>query len=562
MILDPGFANAPTLVLASSFRVADWAVMALYFAALVASGVYFSRRSKKAAAAGHSQTDEYFTAARTMPIWAVAISIIATSLSAATFIGAPQQSFAGDLTYLSTNIGGLIAVTIVAFVFIPVFYRANVVSIYELLEHRFGRSAKLAASGTFMLGRVFASGARIFIASIPLAIMLFGGSDEKQQPIYQLIIGIWLLSACAVGYTLAGGIASVIWTEVVQTAILLGAVIAAVVILLTKIPAPIGEIWSALSTAGANGASKLRVIDVSWDMAKPFSLPAVVIGFTLLNLASYGTDHDLVQRMLTCKNAVAGGRSVLLAIALGIPIVLLFLVIGLLLFVFYSMPQLMGDAKPGYATDDSRTVFLNFILKEMPPGLSGVMLAGLFAAGLSSLNSALNAMAATAIKDFYVHAAPGKSDRHYLIAGRVAVVGWGVVLAGFATFCVFWQRAEGQTLIDLALSVMNFAYAGLLAVFLTAIMTKRGTAASAIAALAVGFVVITLLQKPVWGVWAKWIPMKSGTLADVTLSYPWHLPIAATICMVVCCATKRSALPPKLHSDDRVIVVAGPNSAT
>lgn len=552
MILDPGFANAPTLVLASSFRVADWAVMALYFAALVASGVYFSRRSKKAAAAGHSQTDEYFTAARTMPIWAVAISIIATSLSAATFIGAPQQSFAGDLTYLSTNIGGLIAVTIVAFVFIPVFYRANVVSIYELLEHRFGRSAKLAASGTFMLGRVFASGARIFIASIPLAIMLFGGSDEKQQPIYQLIIGIWLLSACAVGYTLAGGIASVIWTEVVQTAILLGAVIAAVVILLMKIPAPIGEIWSALSTAGANGASKLRVIDVSWDMAKPFSLPAVVIGFTLLNLASYGTDHDLVQRMLTCKNAVAGGRSVLLAIALGIPVVLLFLVIGLLLFVFYSMPQLMGDAKPGYATDDSRTVFLNFILKEMPPGLSGVMLAGLFAAGLSSLNSALNAMAATAIKDFYVHAAPGKSDRHYLIAGRVAVVGWGVVLAGFATFCVFWQRAEGQTLIDLALSVMNFAYAGLLAVFLTAIMTKRGTAASAIAALAVGFVVITLLQKPVWAVWAKWIPMKSGTLADVTLSYPWHLPIAATICMVVCCATKRS----------ETMVVSGRDSAT
>jgi SSS family transporter len=554
--------SVPALVLASSFRTADWAVMAMYFAALVASGIYFSRRSKQAAAQGHSQTDEYFTAARTMPIWAVAISIIATSLSAATFIGAPQQSFTGDLTYLSTNIGGLIAVTIVAFVFIPVFYRANVVSIYELLEHRFGRSAKLAASGTFMLGRVFASGARIFIASIPLAIMLFGDSGKEPQPTYQLIIGIWLLSACAVGYTLAGGIASVIWTEVVQTAILLGAVIAAVVILLLKIPAPIGEIWAALGTAGVDGASKLRVIDLSWDVARPFSLPAVIIGFTLLNLASYGTDHDLVQRMLTCKNAVAGGRSVLLAIALGIPIVLLFLTIGLLLFVFYRMPQLMGDAVPDYATDDSRTVFLNFILKEMPPGLSGVMLAGLFAAGLSSLNSALNAMAATAIKDFYVHGAPGKSDRHYLVAGRLAVVGWGVVLAGFATFCVFWQRAEGQTLIDLALSVMNFAYAGLLAVFLTAILTKRGTAASAIAALAVGFVVITLLQKPVWAVWAKWVPMKSGTLADVTLSYPWHLPIAATICMLVCCATKRSVSAPQPESDSRVDVVAGPDSAT
>jgi SSS family transporter len=528
--------DVPGLLLASSFRPADWVVMAAYFAALIASGVYFSRRASRQAKAGHSQADEYFTAARTMPVWAVAISIIATSLSAATFIGAPQQSFAGDLTYLSTNIGGLIAVSIVAWVFIPAFYKANVVSIYELLEHRFGRSAKLAASGTFMLGRVFASGARIFIAAIPLALMIFGDTGTKAQPAYQLIIGIWLLSACAVGYTLAGGIASVIWTEVVQTAILLGAVIAAVVILLMKIPASPSDIWTALSSAGTDGASKLRVIDLSWDLAKPFSLPAVLIGFTLLNLASYGTDHDLVQRMLTCKNAVAGGRSVLLAIALGIPIVLLFLVIGLLLFAFYSMPQLMADAAPGYAPADSGKVFLSFILKEMPPGLSGVMLAGLFAAGLSSLNSALNAMAATAIKDFYVHAKPGRSDRHYLIAGRMAVVMWGIILASFATLCVYWQRAEGQTLIDLALSVMNFAYAGLLAVFLTAIFTKRGTSITAIAALLTGFAVVTLLQKSVWPLWASHIPIGSDrTLSDITLAYPWHLPIAASISTLVCC---------------------------
>lgn len=550
-----GSLQIPAPLLATTFRAADWVVMAAYFAALIASGVYFSRRASRQAKTGHSQADEYFTAARTMPVWAVAISIIATSLSAATFIGAPQQSFTGDLTYLSTNIGGLIAVSIVAWIFIPAFYRANVVSIYELLEHRFGRPAKLAASGTFMVGRVFASGARIFIASIPLALMLFGDSGDKTQPDGQLITGIWLLSACAVGYTLAGGIASVIWTEVVQTAILLGAVLAAVVILLMKIPASPAEIWTALSTAGTDGSSKLRAIDLSWDLAKPFSLPAVLIGFTLLNLASYGTDHDLVQRMLTCRNAVAGGRSVLLAIALGVPIVLLFLVIGLLLFVFYRMPQVMGADAPAYAPIQSDKVFLSFILKEMPAGLSGVMLAGLFAAGLSSLNSALNAMAATAIKDFYVHANPGRPDRHYLIAGRMAVVMWGVILAGFATLCVYWQRAEGQTLIDLALSVMNFAYAGLLAVFLTAIFTRRGTSATAIAALLTGFVVVTLLQKPVWMLWASHIPISDGRfLSDITLAYPWHLPIAASISTLVCCF-----LPSPSH---RVRVAGAPASDT
>lgn len=537
-----------TLLAFSTLTTIDWVVLGGYVVLIVASGIGFSRRKQKG-------TEDYFLAGRRMPVWAVAISIIATSLSAATFIGAPEQSFAGDLTYLSTNIGGLLAVVVVAVFFIPAFYKSGVVTIYELLERRFGPGAKFAASGAFMVGRVFASGARLFIGAIPMALILFGDSGQE-PPEGQLVLGIVLLTVTGVLYTLAGGIASVIWTEVVQTAVLLAAVLAAVFVLLHKIPLSPGEIVSLLGSAGPDGTSKLKMLELGLDPSKPglgfdpsraYTLLTAIAGFSLIGLASYGTDHDLVQRMLTCKTALKGGQSVVSAILLSVPIVLLFLVIGLLLFIFYKRPDVMGAGAPGYSLDDSRKVFLTFILREMPRGLSGLMLAGLFSVGLSSLASALNAMAATFVRDFYRHMAKGRDEKHYLGVGRLAVAGWGVVLGGFACFCIVWQRSSNQRLIDFALGVMNFAYAGLLAVFLTAIFTKRGNTRSAIAALITGFCVVALLQPPVWKHWAAYVTWTAYTpfsttersLAEITLAFPWHLLIAASISMLVCVSGRR-----------------------
>ncbi|MDX2117935.1 MAG: sodium:solute symporter [Planctomycetota bacterium] len=515
----------------------DWAVLAAYMVLLLVTGVIFSRREQK-------NTDDYFLGGRRMPVWAVALSIIASSLSVATFIGVPQFSFNGDLTYLSSNIGGVIAILIVALVFIPAFYRANVTSIYELLEHRLGPGAKSAASATFMIGRVFASGARIYIASIPLALLLFGDRGAE-QPSWHYIVASIVMVAIGVAYTLVGGIASVIWTEVVQTIVLLGAVAAAIALLLHRIPIGTSEIVTLLdhpSTPG--GASKLTLLDTGHAWDKPYTLWTALIGFTLMGLASYGTDHDLAQRMLTCKSAVKGGQSAVVAILLSIPIVAMFMLIGLLLWVFYMRPDVMGSAAPAYQPGDSRKVFLTFILREMPPGLSGVMLAGLLSVGISSLNSALNAMSATAIKDFYMVARPGRPPTHYVAAGRVGVVLWGVALAGFACLCVVWQSSNAANLIDFALGVMTFAYAGLLAVFLTALFTRRGNSVSAIAALVTGFIVIALLQPPVWKAWATFIPLEKGTLADFTLAWPWHLATGVALSTAVCCLGAR---PPERH---------------
>lgn len=562
----------PTLA-ATSFGPADWIVLAAYLALLVGTGVWFSRREQKT-------THEYFLGSRKMPMWAVAVSIIATSLSAATFVGAPEQSYKGDLTYLSTNIGGLIAVVIVAWFFIPAFYRNNCTTVYELLEKRFGTGSKHATSAAFMVGRLFASGARIYIAAIPLSMILFGADIERSGN-YELcmILSIAALTLVGTVYALFGGISGVIWTDVIQTVVLVVAVIAAIVVLLNAIPASTTEIIEFLNqptvgfgpaaNAGGTltvieGPSKLQVVDTgvhtvvsegkkgfAYDWSANFTLITAVFGFSLLNLAAYGTDHDLVQRMLTCRSAVQGSRSVLLSMVVGIPLVLAFLVVGLLLYCFnrqvsfgglYSGVEILSRSPVSFVPD-SKYVFVGFILKEMPPGLRALMLAGLFAAGVGSLTSAINAMAATAIKDFYQRLAPYRGERHYLAASKLAVLGWGVALGGFAVLCLYWQKASPQTtLIGLALGVMTFAYAGLLAVFLTALFTKRGSTASVIAALITGFVVIALLQDWAWPKWTKYI---SADLASLKLAFPWHMTIGTTLAFAVCCLGKRTN-PPSL----------------
>jgi solute:Na+ symporter, SSS family len=424
-----------------------------------------------------------------MPSWAVAVSIVATSLSAATFIGAPELSYSGDLTYLATNIGMIIAAIVIAFLFIPRFYETQSASIYEFLERRMGVGARRAASLAFLIGRVLASGARVFAAAIPLSMVIFG-IDAGLEP-QSLILSIAALSTVAVLYTLWGGISSVIWSDVLQYVILVGAAITAIVLISRSIHAPWSEVFDTLRNTsapdGSEHASKLTLFDWSMDFKHPFAIPACLIGYTLLGIGSYGTDQDLAQRMLTCKDSKAGARSVIMGILLGVPTVLVFLVVGLMLWIAYQHPQLTDQPLTRSSDTGGLRVFLEYILTQIPPGIRGLMMAGLFAAGLSSMNSAINAMGAAFISDLYRPLNPEKSEQHYVKLGRVSVVVAGIVLGIFACVCIYWIDANGYTLIDFALSVMGFAYAGLVGVFLTAALSKRGSNGSAIAALLIGF---------------------------------------------------------------------------
>lgn len=514
---------------APSLSMLDWGVIAAYFAVLVVSGLWINRKRQRT-------TDDYFRGGGRIPAWAAGVSIVATSMSAASFIGVPQQAYLGDLTYLSTNIGMLIAALVIAFLFIPAFYKARVQTIYAYLDTRMGPTAGRAASLTFMIGRLFASGARIYIGAIPASLILFGDLEPAH-----IVLAIAVLAFVGVAYTLVGGVTSVIWSDVIQMAVLLGACVAAVVVIGLRIEAGWGETIAALASGGPGGASKLTLFDATLDPHAAFSLPAAFIGFTIMGVGSYGVDQDLAQRLLTCKDAKAGARSMIGGIVMGVPSVLLFLVVGLLLYLFYQRPDLFagGAAEP---PDDSRQVFLAFIMDEMPAGLSGLMMAGLFAAGLSSLNSAINAMSSTFVNDFYRKARPGADEQTLVRVGRIAVVGWGVMLGLFACGCVWLERAyaeQGGTLLTFALTVMTFAYAGLIGVFFTALLTRRGNGASAVAALVVGFIVVASMQ-PMF--WELVVDLEARAAADpgdplvwvLRLAFVWKLTIASALSFGVC----------------------------
>ena len=518
----------------TGFGLIDLAVVAGYFLLLAVTGALFSRQSAK-------NSRDYFLGSRSMPSWAVAISIVATSLSAVTFIGAPEQAYKGDLTYLATNIGMVLAAFVIAMVFIPAFYRSGSASIYELLEERFGPAARKSASITFLIGRVLASGARVYAGAIPAAIVLFG-FERGNQPQY-LMGAIAVLAIVGIVYTLAGGIKSVIWSDVIQFAILIGAAICAIVVIASTINSPLDTVLHELTTGANNGQSKLTLIDLSFDWQAPFTLPACMIGFTLLGIGSYGTDQDLAQRMLTCKDAKQGARSVIVGILLGIPSVTIFLTLGLLLWVLYQRPE-HTSVENTVPPEESMTIFLHYILTQIPPGVRGLMMAGLFAAGLSSLNSAINAMSAAFISDLYKpmmnrrRSAP-LSEQHLVRVGRIGVIAWGIVLAVFACVCIYWKQMNGDTLIVFALSVMSFAYAGLIGVFFCALLTKRGSSASVIAALIVGFVWMFITQRFIYDA----VPMIHSPRIEYFygINFTWKLTIGVLLSTSVCAAGSRQS---------------------
>lgn len=537
--LETGSLQLPVLgqVAANAARPAlsPWAlaIVVAYVALIVGAGVWANRRGKRAG----DSTAGYFLAGRHMPVWAIAISMLATAQSAATFVGVPQDAFDGSLTYLSASIGSVLAGFILAAVFIPAYYRLGVSTPYQLLESRFGPGARVASSWAYLIGRVFASGSRLYVGAIPLAVALMG--ERTPATLAVVVAGFTVF---AILYTLRGGLESVIWTDIVQVCVYLGAGLATLAFLWHAIPGDASAVLDALRHGGKHGTSKLTVIELGVgangaliDFTKPFTVVTALTGWTLLNLAAFGTDQDLVQRLLTCKDAKQGARSAIASSLVGLPVVLMFACVGLLLWVYCTQDGLMGRPTPAFATGDSADMLIRVAIGAMPGWLLGLILAGVLAAGPAGHNATLNSMASTIVADVYTPMRPGREQGHYLRVGRLMVVLCGVVLGVFAVACAVWQAKSGENLISFVLGVMTFAYAGLLGVFLCALLTRRGTEASAVAAMIAGFVVVLMMQPVVWKLWA---PSLLGTGETMTLASPWRLCVGVAVSFAICAAPR------------------------
>ena len=459
------------------FSPLDWMVFASYFLVLAFSSFVFSRIKI-------STTRDYFVGSNAMPTLAVAISVLATSQSAATFLGVPEFSYAHDFTFIGFYLSALLAVIFVAYVLIPKFYAMKAVTVYELLELRYGQSAKRQAGIMFLVGRVLASGARLYIGALAISMILFGDIVFSH-----MALSIFVLVLGALSYAYFGGVKSVIFSDIIQAVTYIGAAIAVLVFLYYSLD-------SINILESLNAHNKLKLFDTSLD--GKFSVIGLLTGWLLLNIAAFGLDQDMTQRVLSCKNEKEAAKSLMFSIFMTIPVVLLFLGIGVLLFLFYLQTDVMQSFE-----GEKITIFMYFILNEMPEGLRGLVTVGAIAAALSSTNSVLGAMASVAIEDIYK---PWRLQRgvvdeaHFLKASRAAVLFFALTLSAMAMLSYFWQRYSDLSLISFALGVMAFAYTGLLGVYFSAIFTQRGSAKLVPFALVGGFITVLALQPYIFGI--------------------------------------------------------------
>ncbi len=488
----------------SAFSALDWGIFAAYFLVLTLTSVILSQGKIKS-------TRDYFVGGNGVPMFAVAISVLATSQSAATFLGGPEYSYGKDLTFLGFYFSAFLAVIFVAKVLIPRFYAINAVTVYELLEHRYGESAKKQAGVMFLIGRLFASGARLYIGALAISMILF----LDITPLH-VAISIAILMFGALAYVYSGGVKSVIFSDIIQAMTYIGAGLAVLAYLYVSIGTDFSTVIDTLQAD-----NKLNLID--WSLSGGFSVWALFGGWLLLNIAAYGLDQDMTQRALTCKSVKEAQRSLMVSIYMTIPVALLFLMIGLLLYLFYQHPELSGFSTEVVQKFEGEkiTIFMYYILHEMPEGMRGLVTVGAVAAALSSSNSVLGAMSSVAIEDLYK---PWKKKRsnvdeiHFVRASRSAVLIFAVSLSAMAMLSYYWQRYTELPLLSFALGVMAFAYTGLLGVYGAAIFTKRGNTNTVLFALIGGFTTVLLLQ-----------PYILGEVFDIKLNFAWQILIGTLV---------------------------------
>lgn len=455
----------------------DWVVLGVYLLAVLLIGLYASGRQES--------TRDYFLGGRSLPWWAVALSIIATETSAVTYIGLPGLAYRTDGYYLQIVLGFALGRIFLAFYFIKFFYRFELTTVYGFLERRFGESTRVLGAGMFLVGRVIASAVRLFAAC--LAVQVVTGLSIE--------LAIGLVTLLGIAYTLLGGIKAVVWTDcILGVTFILGGLLA-VVFILGQFEASLGEIL-----VDERLGAKWQIFhpglgpDSTWREFFASDRPLLIglLGGFVLTLATHGTDQDLVQRMLTCEDEKGGGRSLIASAFLIVPLLALFMLIGWLLWLLHQAhPELLPVLPEGITQRKEDYYFPLFIVNHLPGGVTGFIFAGVFAAALSSLTSVLNALSATFISDFYrpylKQVAP---EAHYLKASRVATLLWGLALGGLALAFV----GSGDNVIAIAMKVLTYFYGSLLGAFLLGMMTRRGNGISMVCGMFLGALCVLALQ--------------------------------------------------------------------
>ena len=460
------------------FNVGDWLVIGAYLLGIVGLGVWFGK--------DQHNTRDYFLGSKSIPWWGIGFSIVAAETSALTIIGVPALAFGSNIAFIQMIVGYVIARVILAVVMVPHYFRGEIYSPYQLLETHLGKLPRQFAGGVFLLMETMAAGVRVYVACIPIRLMLgdkvlnFGGTVDPILGAILLFVGLSLV------YTYIGGVKAVIWTDAVQFGLfLIGGLFA-----LIYVPTLVGG-WGEAFSAAAQGG-KLDWFNPSFKFSPPFNIWMGIIGGTFLVMSTHGAEQLIVQRVLACRNVGDGRKALLLSAVLIFPLFLIFLLVGALLWVFYQTHPFqipLPDARPGIKANDF--IFPIFMMTEVPHVLRGFLIVAILSAAMSSISSALTALSSVSTMDFVKRIFPGRSETFFLRFSRNSTVFWAAALVGVA-----WLTRKVPFVLNAAMEVRGLTSGALLGSLFIALFWRRLGARAAVVGMTCALLVMNSIYWP------------------------------------------------------------------
>jgi SSS family transporter len=482
----------------------DLAIVIAYLLGVTALGMHFRR--------GQRTAGDYFLGGRTAPWWALAMSIVATETSTLTIIGTPAIAYAGNLAFLQLIFGYLLGRALIVLLLLPGYFRGEYFTAYALIEKRFGSRMRKVAGGTFLITRALAEGVRISAIALVVSVVL--GTSET--------VAVVLVMALTILYTFEGGMKAVIWTDVAQLSLYLAGSAMTLFVLLHRIPGG----WHEVTQVAAAAGHKLQVFDFSFHLATKYTLWSGLIGGAFLTMATHGTDQTIVQRLLAARNERDGRRALLTSGAIVFVQFTVFLLIGAGLYVFAQHWPLLV---PGERTDRILPLFL---VREMPTGLAGLLLASIVAVALSNASGSLNSLAASSVLDFSrSRTADGGTTRanavNLLRSSRRATLLWGGVLMAFGL--VKWGP-----LLETGLTVAALPLGSLLGLFLLGTLDRRANASGALAGMIAGLATVLCV------------------LRFTTIAFTWYVMIGSLTTFLAGAAASRMGKRPANDTSEKM----------
>ena len=473
----------------SFFTTADWAVILLYLLGIIGLGVWFGKDQRN--------TRDYFLGSRNIPWWGIGLSIVAAETSALTIIGVPAMAYAekGNMFFIQMVIGYVIARIVLAVVMVPHYFKGEIYSPYQLLENSFGIGARRTASVFFLVMETLAAGVRVYVACIPVQLML--GID-----VFSSIVLFVVLSLI---YTYIGGVKAVIWTDAVQ----FGLFLAGGLFTIFYIPTLIEGGWSAVITEAA-AVGKTQWLNTNFSLQAPINIWMGVIGGTVLVMSSHGAEQLIVQRVLACKNIRDGRRALILSAALIFPLFLIFLTVGVMLWVYYQHFNFgipLPEARPGIKANDF--VYPIFMVTAAPHVLKGFLIVAILSAAMSSVSSAMTALASVSTMDVVKgFLKTNRSDEFFLRFSKASTVFW----AGALIVVAFWTRGNDSVL-NAAFALRGLTSGALLGSLMLTLFWRRGSSAPVIAGMLISFFVM------------------AATFWSGKVFWPWFTLIGTVVCL-------------------------------